>query len=488
MKTLFTVLPHSHAGFTDQLTTLALAHDVGTRCGYEFRLTPFTSLRSDHDFWSRYDLSGSFPVLSTDELTLPRARVELSASRARHRGVRTPQDLVAMVREQVPVGTRMVVIEFTEREHLLKSIAWDDSPGMVSFHAALRKVFAVRQAWTSKRGLRVLLHLRCGDTADVPLIGPVNYRVWGDHVQVARPALATPFLGARLVMDVVRDSLGPAGAEFRVCTDGYGRAARSAVRSAEPGGTITRGLATLMERAIILHEEAARAVIAGDDVTFNMGEGAESIEGLIDAAQQSDLIVVNAAQRLIPKLLAALGDLDRRPGLLVLDPWRHRTVRQVRLSERHARLINLSSHGDPLAPLRAFLAALADPMPVQTIEAVTEGTGAGVFCIPELESLAAQLESEGNDARARTLYEWVAVLSDGSPRSLAGTARCAARLGDDVAARECMLQAVEATSRSVASYRAAIRWASSRGYRQDAEALLEEARLIVGPDEDLSQQ
>lgn len=186
----------------------------------------------------------------------------------------------------------------------------------------------------------------------------------------------------------------------------------------------------------------------------------ESLGGLIDAAQHADVIVCNASQRLIPKLLAVLDDRDRRPGLLVLDPLRHRLVRQVRLSERHAWLINLSMHGDPLAPLRAFLAAVANPTRVTAIEAIVEGAGAGAFCIPELEPLAATLEAKGCDAQARAVYEWLSVLSDGSPGSLAGAARCAARLGDDVVAKEYKLRAAEATTRSVANYRAAITWAT----------------------------
>lgn len=485
MTTLFTVVPDESVGFTDQLTTLALAYDVGTRCGYEFRLTPFTTPRTGHDFWSRYDLGRAFPVLSEEESAWPRARVELSGNRARWAS--TPQDLVAMIAEQVPAGTRVVVLDVTERELFLKSIRWDESRGLAAFQAGLREVFAPRRPWPRERGLRVLLHLRCGDTADVPLIGPLTYRVWGDRVLVARPALAPPFLSARLVMDVVRDSLGPAGAEFRVFTDGYEGTVRGTTRSAGPGGTITAGLAKLMERAIGLHAEAARAVMAGDDVAFSMGESAQSIEGLIDAAQQSDLIVFNASQRLIPKLLAALGDRDRRPGLLVLDPRRHRTLRQVRLSERHARLINLSIHGDPLAPLRAFLAAVADPTHVSTIEPLAAGAGAGAFCIPELEPLAAGLEAEGRDAQARAVYEWLIELTDGSPASLAGAARCAASLGDDVAAQEHGLRAAEATSRCVANYHAAIEWATARGYRHEADALLEEARRLAGPDADISQ-
>jgi hypothetical protein len=485
MKTLFTVVPKANAGFTDQLTTLALAYDIGTRCGCEFRLTPFTTLRSGHEFWSRYDLSRRFPVLSAEESMLPQARVELTGARARACDARTPQDLVAMVADQMPAGTRMVVIEVTERDFVQKLMRWDESPGMLSFRAELRKVFAPRHAWAPARGLRVLLHLRCGDTADVPLIGPVHYRAWGTHVRVARPALATPFVGARLVMDVVRDLLGPGGAEFRVFTDGYERTAHSMMRSAGTGGTITAGLAKLMERAIGLHGEAARAVMTGEDVTFSAGESLESLDGLIHAAQHADIIVCNAAQRLSPKLLAVLDDRDRRPGLLVLDPQRHLPVRQVRLSERHVRLINLSMHGDPLAPLRAFLATAADPTRVSAIEAIVEEAGAGAFCIPELEPLAATLEVEGRDAQARAVYEWLGVLSDGSPGSLAGAARCAARLGDDMAAEEYRRRAAEATRCSVANYRAAIAWATSRGYRLDAEALRDEARGIVGPDADL---
>ncbi|MFN9368943.1 MAG: hypothetical protein ACK6CT_09290 [Planctomycetia bacterium] len=41
--------------------------------------------------------------------------------------------------------------------------------------------------------------------------------------------------------------------------------------------------------------------------------------------------------------------------------------------------------------------------------------------------------------------------------------------------------------RCVGSYRTAIQWATTHGYRHDAAALREEARRIVGPDEELPQ-
>jgi len=485
MPILFTVQPSPHAGFTDQLTTLSLAYDVGTRCEYEFRLTPFASPRSGQGLEERYDLAGAFPVFTAEEAHLPTVRVQLSGAGARARGVCTLRDLVALVKEQVPGDARVVVFDVTDRESLLRDIAWDDPPGMASFHARLGAALAPRCRWPATGRLRTLVHLRCGDTADVPLIGRLNYRVWGTVTQIARPSLPTPFLGARLVMDVVRERAGAAGAEFRVFSDGYERTARSTAGSAGPGGTITPGLANLLDRALGLHAEAARGMIVGDDVTFIMEESLDSLGDLIDAAQEADLIIVTSAQRMIPKLLAALGPRDRRPGLLLLDPYMYRSMRRVRVGERHARLIMLSAHGDALAPLRVFLDAAADPAIVRSVESLAAPSGAGVFCIPELEAVAAELESQGRHVDARAVYEWLTVLTDGSPGPLAGVARCAARMGDDVAAEEAGRRAADALARFVAGHRAAIQGAKQRGFRHEAKALFDEARRIVGPDVDL---
>lgn len=485
MATLFTVQPSARVGFTDQLTTLALIYDVGTRCGYEFRLSPFATPRSGHGLAERYDLTRAFPVFSPNEANLPTVRVELSGAWARTGSVRTPQDLVAVIKKQVPADAGVVVFDLVERERLLLDIAWDESPLMKSFHAGLREVMAPRCPWPAMGILRVLVHLRCGDTADVPLIARLNYRVWGSFFQIARPSLPTPFLGARLAMDVVRERVGTAGAEFRVFSDGYERTARSAARSSGPGGTITPGLAKLLNKALGLHAGAARAMIEADDVTFSMDESLDSLGDLIDAAQEADLIVVTTAQRMIPKLLAALGPRDRRPGLLLLDSHLHRNVRRVRLDERHARLVTLSAHGDALAPLRAFLAAAADPTGVRIVEQLAEQSGAGTFCIPELEPLAAEFELQGRYADARAVHEWLTVLTDGSPDALGGVSRCANRMGDHAAAEEAGQRAAEAIRRCVAGYRAAIVWAASRGFRHEARALFEEARRIAGPDADL---
>jgi len=486
MPILFTVQPSPRAGFTDQLTTLSLVYDIGTRCEYEFRLTPFATPRSGQGVEERYDLTRTFPVFSAEEANLPTVRVELSGASARNRGVRTPWDLVALVKEQVPADARVVVFDVVDRESLLRDIAWDAPPRMTSFHAGLGEALAPRHRWPSTGGLRTLVHLRCGDTADIPLIGRLNYRVRGGFIAIAQPSLPTPFLGARLAMDVVRERSGAARAEFRVFSDGYERTNRMTARSSGPGGTITPGLAKLLNKAIDLHAEAARGMIVGDDVTFSMDESLDSLGDLIDAAQEADLIIVTSAQRMIPKLLAALGPRDRLPGLLLLDPYMHHSMRRVRLDERHARLITLSAHGDALAPLRAFLDAAADPAGVRSVEPLAATLNAGTFCIPELEPVAVELETQGRHADARAVYEWLTVLTDGSPAALAGVSRCAERMGDHAAAEAAGRRAAEAIARCVAAYRPAILAATKRGLRDDASALFDEARRIVGPDVNLS--
>ncbi len=487
MAKLFTVVVEEGCGFTDQLTKLATVHEIGTRCGYEFRLTPPGGKRSDPGFWQHYDLSRVFPVLTPQEGTLESVTIDFPLERIRATGIDDLSALLRYVTARVPENVRLVVLDSRHTTRLREQLPLDSSPGRESFKAGIRQVFAPKTVWSPSRGLRILVHLRCGDVTDIPLVGPVSYRAWDRGVSIARPFWPTPFLGARLVVDTVRADTAPAPVDFRVFSDGYARTRRLVSRSADIGGSATRATRDILLRAIDIHEEAAGNLFRGADMSFSMGESFDSLERLIDSAQQADLIVITHAQRMIPKFLAALGSRGAGPGVLLLERSARgaKYITTIGMDESVARLITLSPHGDPLAPLRVFLAERATSAIPETVRMAAEQTGAGLYCVPDVESLAARLEHEGHPELAFGVYRRLSLLTDGSPASFSGLARSARAVGDIAVAEDARRRATEAFERYAAGCRGAIKWAEQHGYPHDVQAIVEEARRNAGPDFDL---
>ena len=483
MTTLFTVQVTENVGFTDKLTTLASLHDIGVRCGYEFRLKPFGGDRSGGGFWSHYDMARMFPVLSPEEAGLPTARVDLSREQVQAAGVGSLSDLRSFIVAQVPSGTGLVVFRGDGVRFLLGKFAWDRSVAMETFHARMRELFRPTYSWPGSQGLRVLLHIRCGDVTDIPLVGPISYRTWDGTTSIARPFWPTPFHGARLVIDTVRALSAPAPVQFRVHTDGYARTRNRVSAAAGHGGTITHRTRDVLLRSIDIHEETAGHLLRAPDVAFSSGESFDSLRQLIDEVQQADLIVVTHAQRMIPKFLALLGPRETVPGMLLLDRSPRQVVakRAVRMDESVATLITLSGHGDPLSPLRVFLAGSAVPRFPRDVASLVDAEDVGPYCVPEVESLAAKLEAKGFAVEAGAIHRWLAALTDDGPASLAGIARCLPP-GDLCAKEAALTEAAKAAERCAAEYRAAIDWARCHGYPQDANALRAEVRRLLGPD------
>ncbi len=123
-------------------------------------------------------------------------------------------------------------------------------------------------------------------------------------------------------------------------------------------------------------------------------------------------------------------------------------VRSTGLTEEHATLIGLSPHGNPVAPVLAYLSHGTGPDHpwAQGLE-LARRHGAGSHCIPEIERLAARLEDAGADSEAHALYDWLSVLTDGQPTALAGMGRCAASDAERDAAAQMAAQAAERVRR-----------------------------------------
>ncbi|MCF7990318.1 MAG: hypothetical protein K9M02_07735 [Thiohalocapsa sp.] len=441
----FTISITAGVGFTDQLMQFALLYRLGADAGLQFRLTPLHSDRSPPGFWPRYDLGRVFEPADAALLRLPRRTVDVSPKLLGAAGVSGRAGLEAYMRsvlwDDAESGPSLAVLQLRGdiREMLVALLETADSAVDRALQARLRRVFAPAADHGETQALRVACHVRCGDAADIAVLPGRAYLAWHRAVSPARETRPNAFIGARATIEALRAQIEPRAMRCAVFTDGYGRTL--SLLSPEHADAYGMGASELrmLRSAVGVHADTARAAMTGGGICFREGEDLDTLAALLDAVQQADVILITGNQRMIPKFLAALGQPDRPRALLVMetDAAQVAFVRAARLTETHATLMICSPHGNPLAPLFAYLVHGPKPRPWLRAAELAQENDAGLYCITEVEALAARMESGARRADALALYRWLAVLTDGAPESLAGQARCAQALGDEPAAVHC---------------------------------------------------
>ena len=428
---IFTVRIPDDVGFTDQLMQLALLYRVGTAAGMAFRMTPLASSRSAPGFWKRFDLGAILPSASPAELALPRQVIDLSPERLLRAGVRDGAGLVELVRAQLPAPGTLAELRLQgESRTLLTRIVGADP---VRFEGGLGRqlqaLFAPPPAAARRRPspeLRLLAHVRCGDAADIALFPQTGYLAWHRVIARTGEVRQSPFLGLRILIEALRAHLGTRPLRCEVFSDGYARTLELIGEVEGQADGPTPAEAALLRVAVGVHQHAAEALMQGAGIRAVIGEDLDALCALLWEAQQADLIVITGNQRMLPKFLALLGPRECPPALLLLeaDGDQARFMRTAGLTEAHAALITLSPHGDPLAPLFAYLRDGGLGGERARVAALAAEAGIGAYCIPELAQRAGDLEAWGRPEDAAALYDWLAVLTDLGPEALAGLARC----------------------------------------------------------------
>ena len=202
-----------------------------------------------------------------------------------------------------------------------------------------------------------MAHLRCGDAADIALFPQTGYLAWHRVIARTGEVRQSPFLGLRILIEALRGHIGPRPLRCEVFSDGYARTLELIGEVEGKADGLTPAEAALLRLAVGVHQHTAEVLMQGRGIRAVIGEDLGSLCALLWEAQEADLIVVTGNQRMLAKFLALLGPREHSPAMLLLeaDGDQARFVRAAGLTEAHAALITLSPHGDPLAPLFAYL-------------------------------------------------------------------------------------------------------------------------------------
>ncbi len=332
-------------GFTHQLYEFSTFYKLGVSLGYSYLHAPFRSVRSS---------PGVFEMLGFNEYLLPPRRAHRVGQALRRRlsrvvdiglndrileqaGVRSLSELQDYVRrrvEQRSGGRWPVVVRFRwarakASRHFFGWVneAMEELPNGLDLRDAYFRLGVGRSLTLPNEdaGLKVLVHIRQGDTAVIPTPWRTFIPQTGPHAFKEVASIEGPeFKRGLEVSDYFGfvshflASLDAASVGTLVCSDGYGlgitRVCRDAHRIPLDAGQVER----LEAKARSMDVEQFRAFAELAGVSCAIGENDENLAQLIHAALVSDVIIIGDHQMLIPKLLAVYHNSKNPPVLIAI--------------------------------------------------------------------------------------------------------------------------------------------------------------------------
>ena len=395
----FTIAPRPH-GFTDQMLQFAVLYRLGRSLGWTYRHTPFASPFSSPPPPAPGDPSlrawlaglpqrlvwrgprrGLVPIPEIYEfLGFNRhfeERDEMADARPdrvvdlpivdrwlRENGATTAEGVQKLVSERAAAALgddrdRLVRLRITAGRRFFGTVLAGTSPPRDG--PDLRAIYEQargREPWRSLyrgRGLRILLHIRQGDTAALETPWSTWLPLWPrSHSTVFREygrLGAIPDRRHLRVRDFVPLAqafgavLAPRSYSMLAFSDGFERSF-SFLRSirhrvALPPERIDAVLAT--ERGY--EAKQFRRLERLDDCRCIVGESPRKLCDFVESALKADVIVVGGQQRLVPKLLATYCTPDTMPLVIVL----HRGGGFGRAPRRFYQIVGLGRRADCFA-------------------------------------------------------------------------------------------------------------------------------------------
>ncbi|MFK7956405.1 MAG: hypothetical protein AB8B96_09940 [Lysobacterales bacterium] len=188
----FTVELHPTVGFTDQLNQFFILYTLGTQIGFSFVPADVVSSRNTGDMWHELNLnrffvsSKSIPDLSGRQ----RVSIDIRASR-NGKGFSNICDMLADLRVAIAAQPDDAIMVFRlagDRNvflHLFETLpasAFEDL--RQRFDRALTHS-GFQSPFSSKAQLRVLIHIRKGDTAQIETPWEGDLALWHDRASLA---------------------------------------------------------------------------------------------------------------------------------------------------------------------------------------------------------------------------------------------------------------------------------------------------------------
>lgn len=312
-------------GFTDQLNQFFILYTLATQLGLRYLPEKIVTRRNIGSMWADLALSEHLcqPTCVSNNARRPKVAVHVKDKR---NGVRYSHvsevlaDLHAVISEQSPED--VLVFRIAGNRNVLMRLLRQLPPTAFehfrqTFDTALAKS-GFPSPFTSSSRLRVLFHIRKGDTAriETPWEGPLAF--WHDQAAIAVSQRPDDVVILRAVARKLSAVFGPDQVEMVVFSDGYARTA-SLLATTLSNSIVFSNERQDFIRAILAEKEAELELFATLPRTkLFLGEGHDEFKRLLFGLREADVIITNGAQRLPSKVLGALPTRAMKQRLIVV--------------------------------------------------------------------------------------------------------------------------------------------------------------------------
>ena len=447
----FTIDISEEVGFGDQLNQLFILYHVGTSLGLEYLHADISSKRTQGGIWAELKLESQFRTFgdlhggSEFEFFDLAPSVPIPADG----GPRNLQALISDIRSKIPGDSGNYTILRLRlggnRLALSRLVATLPNESFDDFREKLG--LAIRSAgWSSPfshRGApKVLVHIRKGDTATLPVPWHGDLTLWHHSASIAGGRYFDEFPILRATVSRLADEFASAGIELVIFSDGYERSklvvteALAANPSFDAGQIeLINAIASEKDREISLFEQipGVRCFLGEDGGKFR-----QLLRGLLDA----DLVISNNSQRMAAKTIGALP-ANKRPRChaVVGRPAEHRSYfKNCLTSERHCHFAPVQWETFSLTPLVDFLSDLvSDSKPKPPIDGLDSmAQGFGHYDLIEWKALGTELLTKDRCDQAIDAFNRYARLSGDCDDGLKLLAEAFAKAGNAEEADKCL--------------------------------------------------
>ncbi len=178
-----------------------------------------------------------------------------------------------------------------------------------------------------KRGLKLLVHIRQGDTGVVETPWKTYMPVWSlrkdqlkeydSFEQIESAELLFEVSEFKAFLDGLMQRLGTSGRSLLVFSDGANRGLRIVERSVGKLGWSQEKIESFKKSRADYDRRQFACFSASPDVRLVVGEEPEKLRQLINSAIESDIVIVSNQLRMIPKLVANFCN-GNAPKVIVL--------------------------------------------------------------------------------------------------------------------------------------------------------------------------
>jgi hypothetical protein len=348
----FTIEP-TESGFTDQLMQFNAFYKLGLALGYDYLHTPFRSHRSSasdlprtgvgrqvvvpdvHEFIGINHHFAARQALGPVDVGNPTATtIRLSDDVLVESNIGDFQSLVEHVRRLARQSADAGAIKFCldgPRRRLFGLIqaelpAFPDGLSLPRIYSDAR-VRAPMESLHRETGLKILLHVRQGDTGVLATPWGTRMPVWSfrkdrlkeyeDFGQIPSAELLFDVPEYKRFLDGFLDRLRPSEKSLLVFSDGASRSFKIVESNLEKLAWSPEKIASFRQSRLDYDQRQFECFAGSEDIRLHVGEEPTKLFQLIHSAIESDVVIVSNQQRLVPKLVANLGGANS-PKVVVL--------------------------------------------------------------------------------------------------------------------------------------------------------------------------